>query len=401
MVRIGLFLISIGSLSLLTWVLLLVGRNRFWLTEENLNPGKKGDPPESWPSICAIIPARNEAKVLPETLPSVLNQDYPGELKLFLVDDHSDDGTGAKARELAEATGQQERFRVIEPPPTPEDWAGKVWALHQGFQRAKRADCDLVWLTDADINHGSTILERLVRKLTSENHDSVSVMADLSTRTFPEKLLIPNFVYFFRLIYPFRRVNDREDETAAAAGGCVLFRKSLLAEAGGFQRFRRAIIDDCALARTLSDEGGDLWLGLSHMAKSIRSYGSLGEIWKTISRSAFSQLNHSFLLLFGTVIGMFLLFLVPPAWFVLGLTGLVAPVAGMNTAVALAVAGLGGATWLTLAFSFLPILNWYDLSAYYSLMAPLAGVLYTLMTLDSALSWLKGKGGEWKGRQYE
>ena len=390
-----------GSLSLLAWVFLLLARNRFWLTEESLDPGKKGDTPESWPSICTIIPARNEAEVLPETLPSVLNQNYPGELKFYLVDDHCDDGTGEKASELAEFTGQGEKFRVIEAPPTPEDWTGKVWALHQGFQRATKSDCDLVWLTDADIDHGSTILEHLVSKLTSENRDAVSVMADLSTRTFPEKLLIPNFVYFFRLIYPFSRVNDRADETAAAAGGCVLFRKSLLSEAGGFQSFREAIIDDCALARTLRDEGGDLWLGLSHMAKSIRSYGSLSEIWKTISRSAFSQLNHSLLLLLGTVVGMLLLFLVPPAWFALGLTGLVTPVAGMNSAIALAVAGLGGATWLTLAFSFLPILNWYDLSAYYSLMAPLGGVLYTLMTVDSALSWFRGAGGKWKGRQYE
>lgn len=390
-----------GSLSLLAWAFLLLGRNRFWLTEESLDPGTNGDKPKSWPAICAIIPARNEAEILPETLPSVLTQDYPGKLKFYLVDDHSEDGTGAKARELAEATGQEDRFRVIEPPPTPEDWTGKVWALHQGFQRAQGSDCDLVWLTDADINHGSTILEELASKLTSENRDAVSVMADLSTSTFPEKLLIPNFVYFFRMLYPFSRVNDREDETAAAAGGCVLFRKSLLSEGGGFQRFREAIIDDCALARTLRDGGGDLWLGLSHMAKSIRSYGSLSEIWQTISRSAFSQLNHSILLLFGTVVGMFLLFLVPPAWFLLGLSGLVTPVAGINPTVATAVAGLGGATWLTLAFSFLPILNWYDLSAYYSLMAPLGGVLYTLMTIDSALSWLRGEGGKWKGRQYE
>ena len=390
-----------GSLSLLAWAFLLLGRNRFWLTKESLDPGDNGDKPESWPSICAIIPARNEAEVLPETLPSVLTQDYPGKLEFYLVDDHSDDGTGTKARELAEATGQEAGFQVLEPPETPEDWTGKVWALHQGFQGAKRADCDLIWLTDADINHSSGILERLVSKLTSENRDAVSVMADLSTRTFPEKLLIPNFVYFFRMLYPFSRVNDRADETAAAAGGCVLFRKFLLEKAGGFRSFRNAIIDDCALARTLRDEGGNLWLGLSHMAKSIRSYGSLSEIWKTISRSAFSQLNHSFLLLFGTVIGMFLLFLVPPAWFFLGLSGLIIPVAGINTAVAAAVAGLGGATWLTLAFSFFPILNWYDLSAYYSLMAPLGGVLYTLMTVDSALSWLRGEGGKWKGRQYE
>lgn len=371
------------------------------MTEESLNPGKKGDPPESWPSICAIIPARNEAEVLPETLPSVLTQDYPGELKFYLVDDHSEDGTGDRARELAEATGQGERLRVIEPPPTPEDWTGKVWALHQGFQRAKRSDCDLVWLTDADINHGTNILEQLVSKLTSENRDSVSVMADLSTRTFPEKLLIPSFVYFFRMLYPFSRVNESGDEVAAAAGGCVLFRTALLEKAGGFRSFRKAIIDDCALARTLRDEGGDLWLGLSHMAKSTRSYGSLGEIWKTISRSAFSQLNHSFILLLGTVAGMFLLFLVPPAWFALGLSGLVTPVAGMNPAIAAATASLGGVTWLTLAISFLPILSWYDLSPYYSLLAPLSGALYTLMTVDSALSWVRGKGGEWKGRQYK
>lgn len=390
-----------GSLSLLAWVFLLRGRDRFWLTEERLEPGNTGNSTENWPSICTIIPARNEADVLPGTLPSVLNQDYPGELKFLLVNDRSEDGTGELARDLAEATDQGNRFSKIKPPPTPEDWTGKVWALHQGFQRAKKTDCDLVWLTDADINHGLATLKHLVTKLISEKRDAVSVMADLSTRTFPEKLLIPNFVYFFRMLYPFSKVNDSEDEVAAAAGGCVLFRKALLEEAGGFRSFRKAIIDDCALARTLRSEGGDLWLGLSHMAKSTRSYGSLGEIWKTISRSAFSQLNHSFFLLFVTVVGMLLLFVVPPGWFALGLAGLVTPVVGMNLPVAAAVTGLGGITWLALAFSFLPILSWYDISTYYSLMAPLGGVLYTLMTVDSALSWLRGKGGTWKGRKYE
>lgn len=368
--------------------------------DDTLIPLEEDEAISSWPSVCAIIPARNESDLLPETLPTVLNQDYPGRIRVVLVDDNSEDGTGDIARELARETDSKNKFEVVKPPPTPDGWTGKVWALQQGFQKAKEDECQLIWLTDADISHDPGTAETLTNKLVDEGLDLVSIMADLRTETLWEKLLIPNFVYYFSMLFPFNWVNNSNRNTAAAAGGCILVRKSALAGAGGFSSFQDAIIDDCALAREIKKEGRDLWLGLSHMAESIRSYGSLNAIWKTISRSAFSQLNHSPLLLLGTIIGMLLLFVVPPGVVAFGLAGTVIPIAGMGGTLAMGIAVVGGITWLIMAYSFFPILRWYGLSQTYGLLAPLGGVLYTLMTIDSAIDWWTGKGGNWKGRRY-
>lgn len=400
MTAIGFISLIIVGTSLITWLGLVFGRYGYWKTREKLTPEEHYEPPEGWPSVCAVIPARNEADVLPETLPSLLNQDYPGELNFVLVDDSSEDGTGRVVRELSKKTGSTDRLEVVDADPTPKGWSGKVWALQQGFQRAKSRNPDLIWLTDADINHASSTLEKLTGKLVSEDLDVVSIMADLRTDTTWEKLLIPNFVYFFKSLYPFSRVNDSETGTAAAAGGCVLVKESALDEIGGFEQLRDAIIDDCALARTLQEKGNQLWLGLSHLVKSFRSYGSLRKIWRTISRSAFSQLNHSLFLLVGTVVGMFLLFIAPPAGFALGLAGMVTSIVGLSSPYSAGLTALGGLAWLVQAYSFQPILRWYGLSPYYGLAAPLGGTLYTLMTVDSAINWWIGQGGRWKGRHY-
>ncbi|MBS3766284.1 glycosyltransferase [Candidatus Bipolaricaulota bacterium] len=400
MIAIRWILLAIAGTSLIAWLGLVFGRHDYWKTEEKLTPEEEYEPSGEWPSVCAVIPARNEADALPETLPSLLNQGYPGELNLVLVDDSSDDGTGRVARELGEKTGSEDRLEVLDADPPTEGWSGKVWTLQQGWQRAKSRNPDLIWLTDADINHASSALEKLVGKLVSEELDMASIMADLRTDTGWEKFLIPNFVYFFKTLYPFSQVNNPQAGTAAAAGGCVLVRESALEEIGGFKRLRDAIIDDCSLARILKDEGKKLWLGLSHLSKSYRSYGNLGEIWKTISRSAFSQLNYSPFLLFGTVIGMVFLFLVPPAGFALGLAGLATSAGGLSLPYSAGLTALGGLGWLVQAYSFQPVLRWYGLSPYYGLAAPLGGTLYTLMTLDSAISWWFGKGSSWKGRQY-
>lgn len=392
--------LAIAGTSLIAWLVLVFGRYGYWKTKEKLTPEEEYGPSGEWPSVSAVIPARDEAKVLPETLPSVLNQDYPGELKIVFVDDDSEDGTAGVARDLGQRTDSEDRLEIVNGDPTPEGWSGKVWALQQGYERAQDLNPDLIWLTDADINHASAALKKLTSKLVSEELDLVSIMADLRTDTFWEKLLIPSFVYFFKSLYPFSRVNDPETDLAAAAGGCILVRSSALDDVDGFRRLRDAIIDDCSLARALKDEGKKLWLGLSHMSKSYRSYGNLGEIWKTISRSAFSQLNYSPLLLFGTVIGMVFLFLAPPAGLALGLTGLANGVCGLSSPHSLVLTLLGGLAWLVQAFSFQPILSWYGLSPYYGLLAPLGGFLYTLMTVDSAISWWTGRGSRWKGRRY-
>lgn len=387
-----------ASFSLVVWLGLLFGRGKFWRMHQRLYPLEETEVDHSWPSVCAIIPARNESEALPESLPSVLAQEYPGTLNVILVNDHSEDNTGELAKEIAEKSDGRVNFQVVVPPPTPDDWAGKVWALHHGFKRAKKLDPELIWLTDADIKHDNETLRTLTHKLEDEGLNLGSIMADLRTESFWEKLLVPNFVYYFSMIYPFSWVNDPEKEIKAAAGGCVLTRKSALENAGGFEGISDAVIDDCALARECSEDGSGLWLGLSHMVTSVRSYGSLRGIWSTVSRSAFSQLRYSNFLLLGTVVGMVLLFLIPPGSVALGIVGLLGLTAQINPVLASALVFVGGLTWLGMGASFLPILNWYGLSPAYGVLAPVGGFLYTLMTIDSGLSWWMNQGREWKGR---
>ena len=394
------FFLAITVVSLISWVFLLFARGEFWKVNSELDSTSENST-GSFPSIRAIIPARNEREVLPKTLPTVLNQDYPGDFDVILVDDQSTDGTGEIGRRIARETESRADLEVVEPPPTPDGWAGKVWALHNGFQRVKEDDPDLIWLTDADIAHETVTLKRLTNKLTAEELGMASIMADLRTESFWEKTLIPNFIYFFKMLFPFNWVNHPEKDTAAAAGGCILLRKSVLERAGGFESLSGAVIDDCSLARNLRDAGETgLWLGQSHLAKSVREYGGLRGIWNMVSRSAFSQLNHSTILLLGTVLGMALLFLVPPIAVFFGLTELFANGSAANGGTSIALTSLGGSTWIVMAGSFLPILNWYGLSPIYGLISPLSGLLYTLMTLESGLSWWRGKGGEWKGRTF-
>lgn len=392
-------ILIITSLSLLVWVGLLFGRGNFWRMDQRLSPYEDEAAEDSWPSVCAIIPARNEAEVLPETLPSVLTQEYPGDLNVILVNDNSEDNTGELAHEIAENSDSEANFQVVVPPPTPEDWSGKVWALHHGFQEAKKLDPELIWLTDADIKHDPETLKTLAHKLEDEGLKLASIMADLRAESFWEKLLIPNFVYYFSMIYPFNWVNDPEKDTAASAGGCILAHRWALENAGGFELISDAVIDDCALAQGCSTpEGRGLWLGLSHMATSVRSYGSLRGVWNTVSRSAFSQLQYSKLRLLGTVLGMVLLFLIPPTSVALGTAGLLGFTPEISPVVASGLIFIGGLTWLGMGVSLFPILNWYGLSWFYGFFAPAGGFLYTLMTIDSGLTWWRRKGSEWKGR---
>jgi len=391
-------ILIIASLSALVWLALLFGRGEFWKMDQRLSPLEEEQSGYSWPSITAIIPARNEGETLPDSLPTVLGQDYPGELNVILVNDHSEDDTDEIAGQIAGESDSDRELRVVVPPPTPESWAGKVWALHHGFQHAKEFDPELIWLTDADISHDSETLKTITQKLAEDKLDLVSVMADLQTESFWEKLLIPNFVYYFSMIYPFNWVNDSNKETAAAAGGCVIVRRPVLENLGGFGTISDAVIDDCALAQGCSNPMGEgLWLGLSHMATSIRSYESLGGIWKTVSRSAFSQLRYSNLLLLGTVLGLIILFVVPLASIGLGIGGLLGSPT-LDTAMSIALVLIGGTTWFGMGLSLLPILNWYGLSPAYGLLAPVGGIFYTLMTIDSGLTWWRKEGSEWKGR---
>jgi hopene-associated glycosyltransferase HpnB len=376
--------VVIGGIALAAWVYLLVGRGLFWLARERDDaalPPRNDEGPAAWPDVVAVVPARNEADVIERSIGSLLAQDYPGALRVVLVDDASEDGTAARAAKLAGADG---RLTILTGRPLPAGWTGKLWAVSQGVEAAATHAGALtyLWITDADIAHAPATLRRLVARAQAGSLTLVSLMARLQTGTPAERLLIPAFVFFFDMLYPFALVNDPRNRIAAAAGGCMLARRDALERAGGIAAIRAEIIDDCALAARLKGQG-PIWLGLTRTSVSLRPYRTLGEIGRMVSRSAYAQLGYSPWLLAGTVAGMLLVYAAAP---------LLAAFAGGPPR------WLGLAAWALMAASFQPLLRYYRLSPLWGLALPLIGAIYTLFTLQSALAVWRGRGGMWKGR---
>ena len=386
---------ALSGASLLAWIALILARGRFWWPSPRLDhaPPRDGHLATDEPSVAAVIPARDEAAILPTSLPSVLRQDYAGMVRIVLVDDNSKDGTAAVAVRVAERTGRRERLAVHRGTPLPPGWSGKVWAMAQGAARA--GSVDYLWFTDADIAHEPWVLDALVGLAESRRLDLVSTMATLRVDSAWDRLLVPAFVYFFAKLYPFRFVGNPKHRAAGAAGGCVLVRRDVLEAAGGFAGIRGALIDDCALARLVKTAGGRLWLGFSRGVQSVRSYGSLRSVWDMVARSAYTQLGHSPLNLAGTVLAMLLLYAWPP---LAALAGAVAAGIGVVSAVPVALAA--GVTWCVLAASFVPMLRHHGVSAATAPLLPAAGILYAAMTVSSAWRHTRGRGGAWKGRSY-
>lgn len=379
---------AVGASCLFAWLYLLLLHGGFWRAHVRLDRDLPA--PLQWPAIAAIVPARDEVQTIGETLRALLAQRYPGQLHVLLVDDGSTDGTAAVARALA-AGADAARLTVLSGRPLPAGWTGKLWALQQGVEAISAEPAGASWLlfTDADIRHGPHQLERLVRKAEAGGFDLVSLMARLRCETGWERLLIPAFVYFFQKLYPFAWIADPRRRTAGAAGGCVLLRRDRLEKLGGLAAIRGRLIDDCALARAVKQSGGRVWLGLAEETVSLRAYPALDAVWQMVARSAYTQLRHSPLLLAGTVLGMLLLYLAPP------LLALSYPLHGSgSTALA------GGAAWALMAASYLPILAYYGQPAWLAPLLPVAGVLYTAMTVDSARAYAKTGGNRWKGRDY-
>ena len=387
---------ALSALSLAIWIYLWLGWGRFWQTKIDTPARWDG----SWPAVAVIVPARNEADVLPASLPTLLSFDYSGELRVLLVDDNSDDGTGEIARKIARDLGREERLTVLRGEALPAGWTGKLWAMEQGVRARGGKGDEFVLFTDADIAYPPEKLRRLVARALRDDLDLVSLMVRLRTQSFWERLLIPAFVYFFALLYPFSRVNDARSRTAAAAGGCLLVRRKALEAAGGLSTLRGALIDDCTLARRIKDggraQGGRLRLALASETVSLRAYGTLEEIWAMVARTAFVQLRFSLPLLAATVAGMLLVFIVPPAAALLG-AGYLLTAPG-EEAVILAATGVGG--WGLMTRTFVPMVRYYGGPLRHAPLLPFTALLYTLMTLDSARRFLLGRGGMWKGRTF-
>ncbi|MEV5827720.1 glycosyltransferase [Spirillospora sp. NPDC052242] len=363
------------------WAYLAAGHGGFWRTGPTAPEGAE---PGAWPDVVAVVPARDEAAVLPETLPTLLAQRYPGRFRVVLVDDGSTDGTAGTARRLA--AGAAVRLDVVRAAERPDGWAGKVWAMREGLRAA--GEPEFVLFTDADIAYAPGTVERLARDAAAgDGRDLVSRMATLGTRTPWERALVPAFVYFFALLYPFRRVARTGARTAAAAGGCMLVRRAVLERAGGLAAIRGALIDDVALGRLVKRAGGRCRLDLDRDVVSLRPYPRPGDLWDMVARSAYDQLRYSPALLAGTVLGLLLLFAVPPAAAAAGI------LAGDPAA-----AVLGAAAWTVMAGTYAPMLRHHGLSPLRAPVLPLVALAYAAMTVDSARRHRTGRGGVWKGR---
>jgi len=367
----------IGAICCAIWIYLLVARGSFWRIP--VAPADLNIVPDAAPRVAVVIPARNEADVIGRVIESLLAQDYPGALHIFVVDDHSSDNTAGSVRKAG--AGREKDFIVISSAPLPGGWTGKMWALSQGVERAAEFSPDYFLFTDADIVHQRESLRSLVALAQAERRDLVSTMVKLECSSFAERALIPAFVFFFFMLYPPEWVNSARKKTAAAAGGDILVRADALAGIGGIATIRNELIDDCALAREIKRHGS-VRLGLTNDAVSIRSYVGFGDIGRMISRNAFYQLRHSFWLLLGTVVGLTITYLAP---LVLVFFGGWASI-------------FGAAAWVMMSVTYWPMVGFYSLSPLWAPTLPLVAIFYMGATIHSAIQYWAGRGGEWKDR---
>jgi hopene-associated glycosyltransferase HpnB len=355
-------------LPLAIWLYLVLARGMFWrLREDPRPPG----PLNHWPSVVAIVPARDEAETIAQTVASLAGQDYPGEFRIIVVDDHSQDGTAKLALQAAQESGAADRTTIHAAADLAPGWTGKLWALREGVSLTAQSAPAFFWFTDADIVHAPDTLRRLVFRAEKETLGLASQMVLLQAKTFPERLLIPPFLYFFLMLYPPLWSANLHKRTAGAAGGCVLLRREALEKIGGLAPIRGEVIDDCALARAVKHSGNNIWMGLTRSSISM------------IARTAFTQLRYSSLVLIGTLAGMLLTYFAPIA--LLFTHDLVAKLLGL-------------VTWILMTISFAPTVRFYKLSPLWTPLLPLAALFYSYATWLSAARYWLGRGGQWKGR---
>ena len=375
--------IGLAALTLLIWLGIFFFNGHFWQTWIADSDREAVSPPSNWPSVIAIVPARNEAATIAQTVTALARQDYPGNFSIMVVDDHSEDATGEFARKAATEAGAASRAQILSAPPLAPGWTGKLWALQSGIESAKSQAPDFFWFTDADVVHAPDTLRRLISRAESDRLDLTSLMVLLQTQSFAEKLLIPAFLYFFLMLYPPRWIANPKSRTAGAAGGCILLRSTALARIGGLVSIRDEIIDDCALARAVKRSDGRIWMGLTRASVSLRRYSRLSELQDMIARTAFTQLYYSVFLLLGTLAGMMLTFVLPVAL-------------AFSTNARIWLPAL--LAWCLMSASFLPTVVFYRLSPIWSAFLPFAALFYSYSTLLSAVRYWLGRGGQWKGR---
>ena len=415
----------LGMISVLIWLGVVFHPARPWDFQPVGDDGEIPPAPLQWPSVTILIPARNERESLPRTLPALLLQDYPGPFSVVVIDDRSQDGTTEVAQQIAAQAQATARLTVISGTPLPQGWVGKVWALEQGAAHCGLPSAEshritssekhrppdnpqsairnpqYLLLTDADIRHAPGSLRRLVAESERARFVLNSRMARLRCLSAAERLLIPSFVFFFNLLYPMRQVNDPQSRVAAAAGGCVLLATAALRHAGGFACIKDRIIDDVSLARAVKGRDAPIQLALSRTeVESLRVYDSLAKIWVMVRRTAFTELRYSWLRLAGTVVGMGLMFFLPPflavwgvMWWLIGM-GYTPMMAAYSSGPSLMTSGLSA--WLLAALVYRPAVRFFGLPTAWIWTLPLTGLLYGAMTLDSALRYATGRRIGWR-----
>jgi hopene-associated glycosyltransferase HpnB len=376
-------LVFVSFLVFIIWVVLFFAWGNFWQIWEFDSDRAQFPAPPRWPSVTAVLPARNEAASIEAVIRALAAQDYAGEFSVIVVDDHSDDGTAQIADRTATETNTASRIHVISAPELTGGWTGKLWALNAGVMESAAAGHDFFWFTDADVVHTPDTLQRLVSRAAADELDLVSLMVLLRAETFAERLLIPAFLYFFLMLYPPKWIAKRNAKTAGAAGGCVLLRRATFERAGGLAAIRSEVIDDCALARAVKRSGGTVRMGLTRASQSLRSYENFSEIRDVIARTAFTQLRYSAILLAGTIVAMVSIFVLPLA---------------LTFSANIRVWPLGLAAWCLMTASFLPTITFYRLRPIWAPLLPLAALFYTYATCLSAVRYWSGRGGQWKGR---
>jgi hopene-associated glycosyltransferase HpnB len=400
-------LLAVSLISLAIWLYLAVFRGMFWRVSEFNDDLAKHRSPSAWPTVAAIVPARNEAAAIRQAVSSLLQQTYPGEFSIIVVDDHSEDATAHIAHQAAVELGTKARVTITIAAPLPSGWTGKLWALNSGTatlgcapatsippgpaapSRTTKNDVSgpslpaYYWFTDADIVHAPGTLQHLVARAERGRLDLTSLMVLLQAKTLPERALIPAFLFFFLKLYPPRWTANSQDSTAGAAGGCILLRSQALQRIGGLVAIRSEVIDDCALARAVKRTSGKIWMGLTCASMSLRAYTTFAEIRDMIARTAFTQLRYSPLLLLGTLLGMFLTYLAPIAL-------LFSPTPAPRI--------LAAATWLLMTLLYLPTTRFYRQSPAWAIFLPLIALFYSYATLLSAARYYAGRGAQWKGR---
>jgi hopene-associated glycosyltransferase HpnB len=370
-----------GILSILIWLYLLLARGGFWRVGLHFSQSVHQ---QTAYRIAVVVPARNEAEAIEQSIRSILEQRGSNLIHVFLVDDGSNDGTADLALRAAAQANRSSALTVIPGSPLPLGWAGKLWAVQQGIDEARNFNPDFFLLTDADILHDPGNIGRLAAIAESGPYDLASFMVKLHCRTLAEKFLIPAFVFFFFKLYPPRWISDPSHKTAGAAGGAILIRAAALERTGGIAAIRGEIIDDCALAREVKGSGGRVWLGLTDAGQSLRAYNTFAEIEGMIARTAFNQLGHSAWMLILAIAGLTVVYLLPPILLLSSHHPL--PI------------GLAAVSCLLMTLAYLPMIRFYRLSPFWALALPFASIFYMAATLHSAVKFWAGRGGEWKGR---